>query len=60
MQAGTLTYRSLTLSSGMELAPFLSAPGMTKFVTPNEVNGGCQGFIGPYPSAFLDKHLLFF
>jgi hypothetical protein len=18
--------------------------------------GGCQGFIGPYPSAFLDKH----
>jgi hypothetical protein len=20
------------------------------------VKGGCQGFIGPYPSAFLDKH----
>jgi len=30
--------------------------GMTKIVTLNEVKGGCQGFIGPYPSAFLDKH----
>jgi hypothetical protein len=27
----------------MELAPFA-------------VVRGCQGFIGPYPSAFLDKH----
>jgi len=23
---------------------------------PGEQRIGCQGFIGPYPSAFLDKH----
>jgi hypothetical protein len=30
----------------MELAPF-----------PDKIGVGCQGFIGPLPSAFLDKYL---
>jgi hypothetical protein len=33
----------------MDLAPFLRLV-MTQTVA------GCQGFIGPLPSAFLDKH----
>ena len=33
--------------SGMELAPYSSVAGATE--------AGCQGVIGPCPSAFLDK-----
>ena len=39
-----LTYLPLTLQSELELAP-----------CPDKIGAGCQGFIGPFPSAFLDK-----
>ena len=48
-EALNLTYRSA--SRRMELAPFLFRPGLVS----GEKTGGCQGFIGPLPSAFLDK-----
>jgi len=34
----------------MELAPFLTLNKQSKV--------GCQGFIGPLPSAFLDKYII--
>jgi hypothetical protein len=36
---------SVPILIGMELAPF-----------PDCIGIGCQGFIGPLPSAFLDKY----
>jgi hypothetical protein len=47
-QALNLTY--LSASRRMELAPF---PHCVNMLTATK--RGCQGFIGPLPSAFLDK-----
>jgi hypothetical protein len=45
-EANYLTY--LSASRRMELAPF-------PYLQLLQMRGGCQGFIGPLPSAFLDK-----
>jgi hypothetical protein len=45
VEALNLTY--LSRLCGLELAPYSSDCMQSE--------AGCQGFIGPYPSAFLDK-----
>ena len=49
LEAVNLTYRSA--NRRMELAPFL----FSSWISQGGKKGGCQGFIGPLPSAFLDK-----
>jgi hypothetical protein len=60
-EALDLTYLSRLWRDGIGTFPSLRSGDKQRseerFVNLSEAKGGCQGFIGPLPSAFLDKLL---